>query len=163
MDISPFIPLLSDTKPHNFTIFVEGQGEKGSINQEWLFSASVFMSLDPSGVRTTGSMLTYLTDSKTTVDVPTEVRVPFNMDPKNLVSFATHSFRKLEISSSIVTGTRGIQVVKVEQDMTFINQQSWGPGGTYQVSTNFDYKCQGSDSHLLTAKNRPSSTFSPTI
>ncbi|KAH9443464.1 hypothetical protein Pst134EA_032654 [Puccinia striiformis f. sp. tritici] len=126
IDISPFVPLLSDSKPHNFTIFVEGQGEKGSINQEWLFSASVFISLDPTGVRTTGRMLTYLTDSKTTVDVPKEVRIPPNMDPKSLISFATHSFRKLEISSNIVTGTKGAQVVKVEQDMTFINQQSWG-------------------------------------
>ncbi|POV95314.1 hypothetical protein PSHT_15730, partial [Puccinia striiformis] len=132
IDISPFVPLLSDSKPHNFTIFVEGQGEKGSINQEWLFSASVFISLDPTGVRTTGRMLTYLTDSKTTVDVPKEVRIPPNMDPKSLISFATHSFRKLEISSNIVTGTKGAQVVKVEQDMTFINQQSWGPGAAYQ-------------------------------
>jgi hypothetical protein len=134
IDISPFIPLLSDSKAHNFTLFVQGQGENGSINPDWIFSASVFASLDPSGARTTGKILTHSTDSKTTVGAASAASTPPKIDPKDLVSFVTHSFRYLSISSTVVTGTGGSQVFKTEQDMTFINQQSWLPGGAYQVS-----------------------------
>ncbi|PLW24660.1 hypothetical protein PCASD_07595 [Puccinia coronata f. sp. avenae] len=132
IDISPFIPLLSDSKAHNFTLFVQGQGENGSINPDWIFSASVFASLDPSGARTTGKILTHSTDSKTTVGAASAASTPPKIDPKDLVSFVTHSFRYLSISSTVVTGTGGSQVFKTEQDMTFINQQSWLPGGAYQ-------------------------------
>ncbi|PLW19011.1 hypothetical protein PCANC_09834 [Puccinia coronata f. sp. avenae] len=109
-----------------------GQGENGSINPDWIFSASVFASLDPSGARTTGKILTHSTDSKTTVGAASAASTPPKIDPKDLVSFVTHSFRYLSISSTVVTGTGGSQVFKTEQDMTFINQQSWLPGGAYQ-------------------------------
>ncbi|OAV95954.1 hypothetical protein PTTG_04787 [Puccinia triticina 1-1 BBBD Race 1] len=133
IDISPFVPILADSKPHNFTLRVDGQGENGSINGDWLFSASVFVGLDPSGSRTTGSILTHHTDSQTTVDVPNDARIPPNVDSKTLVRFATHSYRKLSISSSVVTGTGGKKIVTVEQDNTFINQQTWGGGTSYQL------------------------------
>lgn len=134
LDISPFVPLLADSKPHNFTLVVEGQGEHGSINEGWLFSASIFTSLDPSGARTTGKILTHSTDSKTTVDIPKDVRDPSTIDPKTLTNFVTRSFRKLSISSTVVTGTGGSKVVTFDQDMTFSNQQSLAPENVYQVS-----------------------------
>ncbi|PLW52336.1 hypothetical protein PCASD_00113 [Puccinia coronata f. sp. avenae] len=132
VDISPFVPLLSDSRAHNFTLVVQGQGVNGSINPDWLFSASVFTSLDPSGVRTTGKILAHSTDSNTTVSVPADVSNPPEIDPTALVSFVTHSFRNLSISSTVVTGTGGSQVVSTQQNMTFINQQSWAPGHQYQ-------------------------------
>ncbi|KAA1074511.1 hypothetical protein PGT21_008337 [Puccinia graminis f. sp. tritici] len=132
LDISPFVPLLADSKPHNFTLRVVGQGENGSINEDWVFSAAVFVGLDPSATRTTGSILTHFTDSKTTVEVPKDIRIPPNLDPKSLTSFTTRSFRQLSISSSVVTGTGELKIVKVEQDMTFVNQQTWAADTAYQ-------------------------------
>lgn len=42
MDITPFVPLLSDGENHNFTIIVEGQGQgNGSTNPKWIISGSM--------------------------------------------------------------------------------------------------------------------------
>lgn len=131
IDISPFVPYLSDSKAHNFTLVVVGQGINSSINSEWIFSGSVFVTLDPSNARTTGEMITHFTDSNTTVmPLPTE----YDLHSTSLVNFVTKSYRKLSISSIVITGSGQPQVVKAEQDYSYSNQQSWIPPGTYQVS-----------------------------
>lgn len=132
IDISPFVPYLSDSKAHNFTLVVVGQGINSSINSEWIFSGSVFVTLDPSNARTTGEMITHFTDSNTTVmPLPTE----YDLHSTSLVNFVTKSYRKLSISSIVITGSGQPQVVKAEQDYSYSNQQSWIPPGTYQSVT----------------------------
>jgi hypothetical protein len=131
LDISPFVPYLSDSQAHNITLIVAGQGESGSINPEWIFSGSVFMTLDPSGARTTGEMITHYTDSKTTVD---PLPPGSNLNSSRSVDFVTKSYRKLAISSIVITGSGEPRAIKVEQDYGFRNEQSWIPQGLYQVS-----------------------------
>ncbi|PLW51828.1 hypothetical protein PCASD_00823 [Puccinia coronata f. sp. avenae] len=132
LDISPFVPYLSDSQAHNITLIVAGQGESGSINPEWIFSGSVFMTLDPSGARTTGEMITHYTDSKTTVD---PLPPGSNLNSSRSVDFVTKSYRKLAISSIVITGSGEPRAIKVEQDYGFRNEQSWIPQGLYQSVT----------------------------
>ncbi|KAI7962979.1 hypothetical protein MJO28_001073 [Puccinia striiformis f. sp. tritici] len=133
LDISPFIPYLSDSKAHNFTMMVEGQGENRSINSEWIFSGSVFMTLDPSGARTTGDIISYSTDSNTTVDPsPKGLNFSPDTDSNDSINFVTESYRKLSISSILITGSGEPRLVKFEQDFSYMNEQSWIPRGDYQ-------------------------------
>ncbi|KAI7966901.1 hypothetical protein MJO29_000178 [Puccinia striiformis f. sp. tritici] len=133
LDISPFIPYLSDSKAHNFTMIVEGQGENRSINSEWIFSGSVFMTLDPSGARTTGDIISYSTDSNTTVDPsPKGLNFSPDTDSNDSINFVTESYRKLSISSILITGSGEPRLVKFEQDFSYMNEQSWIPRGDYQ-------------------------------
>ncbi|WAQ88136.1 hypothetical protein PtA15_9A261 [Puccinia triticina] len=62
VDITPFLPLLTDSKSHNFTLTVEGQGENRSINSKWFLSGNIAMTLDASGKRTTGEIVGYQTE-----------------------------------------------------------------------------------------------------
>lgn len=41
IDITVFLPLLSDGRPHNFTINVVGMGVNRSINADWIISGNV--------------------------------------------------------------------------------------------------------------------------
>jgi len=132
IDISPFVPYLSDSKAHNFTLVVLGQGVNSSINSEWFFSGSVFVTLDPSNARTIGEMITHFTDSKTTV-VP--LPTGYDQHSSSCVNFVTKSYRKLSISSLVITGSGEPQIVKTEQDYSYSNQQSWIPSGVYQSVT----------------------------
>ncbi|CAH7669339.1 peptide N-acetyl-beta-D-glucosaminyl asparaginase amidase A-domain-containing protein, partial [Phakopsora pachyrhizi] len=118
IDITPFVPLLADGASHNFTIVVVGQGEKGSINPQWIFSGMTLFTLDPSGEQTTGKILSHKTDSKTLV-TPTATKSLYGNES---VQFAVTSYRKLSISSAINTGS-GSQLVKFEQDLSYSNIQ----------------------------------------
>ncbi|WAR52458.1 hypothetical protein PtB15_1B900 [Puccinia triticina] len=133
IDISPFVPYLSDSNAHNFTLVVEGQGEKHSINPDWIFSGSVFMTLDPSGARTTGEMIAYSTDSNTTVEPSAGAsKLLSDVDPSCSINFLIKSYRKLSVSSLVITGSGEPRVVSVEQDYNYMNEQSWLPRGDYQ-------------------------------
>ncbi|KAI9606997.1 hypothetical protein KEM48_001653, partial [Puccinia striiformis f. sp. tritici PST-130] len=113
LDISPFIPYLSDSKAHNFTMIVEGQ--------------------DPSGARTTGDIISYSTDSNTTVDPsPKGLNFSPDTDSNDSINFVTESYRKLSISSILITGSGEPRLVKFEQDFSYMNEQSWIPRGDYQ-------------------------------
>ncbi|EHS64306.1 uncharacterized protein PGTG_20918 [Puccinia graminis f. sp. tritici CRL 75-36-700-3] len=135
LDISPFVPYLSDSKAHNFTLYVEGQGENRSINPEWIFSGSVFITLDPSGTRTTGGILSYSTDSDTTVEPssPEGLETLLQLDPFFPINFIMRSYRKLSVSSLVITGSGEPRAVRVEQDYIYSNEQSWISQGNYQA------------------------------
>jgi hypothetical protein len=41
IDVTPFLPLLSDGRSHNFTLNVAGMGANHSINGDWIVSGNV--------------------------------------------------------------------------------------------------------------------------
>lgn len=137
IDISPFIPRLTDSRSHNFTMVVVGEGVKSSINPEWLFSGSAFVTLDPSGARTSGQILQHSTESKTVVEPSSKNLISLKgvniQEEASPIDFIVKSYRKLSISSIITTGSGQSQSMKMEQDLVFMNEQSWTPGGDYQA------------------------------
>lgn len=125
IDITPWLPLLTDNKYHNYTIAVEGQGINNSINKDWVLSGNIAVTLDPSGKRTTGRLVSYNS-------------VPFkNANPTiiegNKVKIDTAGKRTLSVSSMIQTGSSPPQMVRLDQELSFQNTQIWGQGGATEV------------------------------
>ncbi|KAG0146242.1 hypothetical protein CROQUDRAFT_526642 [Cronartium quercuum f. sp. fusiforme G11] len=125
VDITPWLPLLTDDQYHNFTITVEGQGMNNTINSEWVLSANMAVRLDPSGRRTTGRMRYHKTD-------PYKDATPTVIEG-NKVQIETTGKRVLSISSIIQTGSSSPQIVTFEQELSFSNTQIWGTAGSTEV------------------------------
>lgn len=127
IDISPFIPTLTDSLPHNFTLTVEGQGADRSAGSEWLFSGSIFTTKFNSGERTTGKINSYHVHSDINVS-----RMPSDAgNRKNSVGFVVDAVRKIEISSTLETSTSS-RLVTFSQHSRFRNRQSVADSGKYQ-------------------------------
>ncbi|CAE6344582.1 unnamed protein product [Rhizoctonia solani] len=64
VDITPFLPALTDSVPHNITLSVLGQGlsPPHSINSNWFVSGNVRLTLGTSQARTTGKITSYTVD-----------------------------------------------------------------------------------------------------
>ncbi|KAH9811836.1 peptide N-acetyl-beta-D-glucosaminyl asparaginase amidase A-domain-containing protein [Melampsora americana] len=115
MDITPFVPLLTDEQNHNFTILIEGQGNGNtSTNPKWILSGSVGITLDPSGTRTTGKL-------ESVQSTPYLKTIPLSDDEQGRIRFKTEASRQLELKATVVTGTNGQQSVTVTQDFKFSN------------------------------------------
>jgi hypothetical protein len=59
VDITPFIPLLTDGAPHTFILNVLGMGDNFTTTQNWFIDAALFLKLDQSGKPTTGTINAY--------------------------------------------------------------------------------------------------------
>ncbi|KAI9628846.1 hypothetical protein H4Q26_018417 [Puccinia striiformis f. sp. tritici PST-130] len=123
IDITPFLPLLTDSKSHNFTLTVEGQGENRSINSKWFLSGNIAITLDASGKRTTGEILGYGT-------TPT-INVVGGICGVSVCT-ATDASRKLSIESYIVTGSNQKKKVSFKQDLAYQNKQILALDGNSQ-------------------------------
>ncbi|EGG12564.1 uncharacterized protein MELLADRAFT_86715 [Melampsora larici-populina 98AG31] len=125
MDITPFVPLLTDDKNHNFTIVVEGQGQGNtSTNPKWILSGSVGITLDPSGARTTGKL-------ESVHSTPHFKTTPLPDDAQGRIRFKTEASRQLSLKATVVTGTTGQQSVSVTQDFKFSNVQIQAASGKF--------------------------------
>ncbi|EFP78151.2 uncharacterized protein PGTG_04107 [Puccinia graminis f. sp. tritici CRL 75-36-700-3] len=123
IDITPFLPLLTDSKPHNFTLTVEGQGENRSINSKWFLSGNIAMALDTSGERTTGEMIEYKTDP--TINIAGGIC-------GGSVCTTTNASRKLFIESYLVTGSKTKKKASFKQDFAYQNKQIIAADGSSQ-------------------------------
>ncbi|PLW09210.1 hypothetical protein PCASD_18318 [Puccinia coronata f. sp. avenae] len=126
IDITPFLPLLTDSAPHNFTLAVEGQGENGSINSKWFLSGNIAITLDASGKRTTGEILSYRTDPY--------IQITGGVCGSSICT-TTDANRKLYIESSILTGSNQRKKVSFKQDLVYQNRQIFALDGSSQQTT----------------------------
>ncbi|KAH8925071.1 hypothetical protein BT69DRAFT_1260721 [Atractiella rhizophila] len=129
IDITPFLPLLTDSKPHNFTLSVAGQGPERTTYANWFISGNIVVKLDKSPKRTTGKMLYYhapdFIDPKTTVKATAD---------NATVTEVVTAKRNIKISSTIVTGSGQVKLVDFEQDLEFYNQQIYKDQAYYEAS-----------------------------
>ncbi|EGG03240.1 uncharacterized protein MELLADRAFT_90243 [Melampsora larici-populina 98AG31] len=123
LDITPFVPLLTDDKNHNFTIMIGGQ-EPGLSKPSWVLSGSVGITLDPSGTRTTGTLDSVVTK-------PYQKSTPLPDDAQGRINFKTEASRQLSLKATVITGTKGKQSVTVTQDFKFSNTQIITASGDY--------------------------------
>ncbi|EGG02014.1 uncharacterized protein MELLADRAFT_91721 [Melampsora larici-populina 98AG31] len=122
IDITPFIPTLTDGKDHTFTLSVAGQGANHSINESFQLSGNIAIIKDPSGKRTTGNIESYKNEPR--ISIGGEMC-------KEGVRTVVEARRKLSISSTLVTGS-GKKKVTFSQTLSFKNTQLWGPNGSGQ-------------------------------
>ncbi|EIN14642.1 hypothetical protein PUNSTDRAFT_124096 [Punctularia strigosozonata HHB-11173 SS5] len=125
IDVSPFLPLLSDGVAHNFTVNVAGMGTDHSINVDWIVSGNIQLYLDSSSKQTTGAITSYLAAPYVDPTVTGTVS-----GPAPNVSVTTAASRTLSIEGYVKTGSGKTTTVKWEQLLKYSNSE------IYTVTTN---------------------------
>ena len=138
IDITPFIPFLSDNKPHDFEIRVVGIDDDGrgngnltsNIESNWVVTGKVFIWLDTHSNLTTGTF--------PTVSAPTPIinlRSTKSQGANGTVKSIDYSIevsRNLYIESTLHTSA-GTKAVSWKQDLTFSNSGTLSNGGNDQI------------------------------
>lgn len=119
IDVTPFVPLLTDGKAHSFTIDVVSAESNHTILQNWFVSGNLQVFTDPSGRPTTGEMLEI--DNQPFAETRTEGTVESNGD----VTFSVKATRRIRIKSQITSGSGDTSNVTWTQDMRYVNSQQW--------------------------------------
>lgn len=126
LDLTPFVPLLTDGKPHTFAIDVVSAETDHSINGNWYVSGNLQVVTDPSSKPTTGSMTKY-TASPYAVTTTTG-SVGANGD----VNVTVKATREIEIESTIRSGSGKITEVTWKQSLSYQNVQTYAANATMQ-------------------------------
>ncbi|KAF8607907.1 hypothetical protein BDV93DRAFT_435058 [Ceratobasidium sp. AG-I] len=129
VDLTPFIPLLSDGANHIITIDVVAGGAASadhSINGNWFVSGNIQVFLDSSSAPTTGKITSYTApdygaSSVTGVAAATDVNV------------TETASRALHIEAEVITGSGKTTKVVWTQDLSFKNVQSYLSNSTRQI------------------------------
>ncbi|KAF2635125.1 hypothetical protein P280DRAFT_412312 [Massarina eburnea CBS 473.64] len=124
IDITPFLPALSDGKEHTFEIRVAGLDNDGNgtaklsntIGSNWPVSGKVFVWLDAEGSVTKGTVPT-ITAPEPAFDVSSSVSKGDNGSVKAL-DYSVKASRRFSLSSTIET-SEGSKVVTWSQDLSF--------------------------------------------
>ncbi|QRV90499.1 peptide-N(4)-(N-acetyl-beta-glucosaminyl)asparagine amidase A [Ceratobasidium sp. AG-Ba] len=161
VDITPFLPTLTNSKAHNITLSVVGQGLSPlhSINSNWFVSGNVRLTTGSSPVRTTGSMRSYSVDPF----VSPSVKAAAN-DGNKTVQASISTTRRVSINSELVIGGGEKRVIIFEQDLKFENQQryqndGWVQWGT-QLTSGYTISSSNGEISILDTFSYPLSVFS---
>ncbi|EJD44080.1 hypothetical protein AURDEDRAFT_88290 [Auricularia subglabra TFB-10046 SS5] len=119
VDLTPFIPVLTDGVSHNVSIDVISAETDHAIDQNWFVSGNIQVFLDYSSKPTTGRMISY--DAEPFPVTSTTGVVAANGD----VNVTVSGTRSLLIVSEIKAGSGTTTLVKWAQNMTFTNTQSF--------------------------------------
>ncbi|KAG8739451.1 hypothetical protein FRC10_005624 [Ceratobasidium sp. 414] len=161
VDITPFLPTLTDSATHNITLTVAGQGLSPlhSINSNWFVSGNVRLTLGSSGTRTMGTIKSY------TADPFVSPSVKGSAGPGNKTIYASvGAARKLRIESELIVGGKEKRSVVFEQDLKYENGQKyvddgWVQWGT-QLTTGYTKSSINGKVSLLDTFSYPLSVFS---
>lgn len=140
IDVSPFIPLLSDGKPHTFEIRVVGIDDDGkgrgtlteSIGSNWPVTGKVFVWLDTQTNITTGTIVE-VDASEPDVTLYSWKNGATNNSVSTL-KYAAYVTRRLSIESTIQT-SNGSRKVSWHQDLHFSNEGTLSNQGNDQDVT----------------------------
>lgn len=119
IDVTPFVPLLTDGKAHNFTIDVVSAESDHTTLQNWFVSGNLQVFTDPSGLPTTGKILRI--DSKPFADTKTDGSLAPNGD----LRFSVKATRSIHIESQIISGSGKRSHVTWTQELQYLNSQQW--------------------------------------
>ncbi|GJJ05821.1 hypothetical protein Clacol_000008 [Clathrus columnatus] len=127
IDLTPFVPLLSNGKPHNVTLDVVSAEGNHTINDNWFVSGNIQVVTDTSGKPTTGKITLY--------DVPefpvssTKGVLSHNGD----LTVTVNASRQLRIESEIRSGSGKTNTVIWQQDLSYTNLQLYQQNASIQV------------------------------
>ncbi|KAI1794573.1 peptide N-acetyl-beta-D-glucosaminyl asparaginase amidase A-domain-containing protein [Ganoderma leucocontextum] len=119
LDLTPFVPVLTDGQPHNISLDVVSAEDDHAINQNWFVSGNLQVVTDPSGKPTTGKITQYQADdfaaTQTTGSVGTNGDV-------NVTVAAT---RNIHIEAEITSGSGKTTHVVWDQRLKYSNTQNY--------------------------------------
>jgi hypothetical protein len=119
LDLTPFVPILTDGSPHTFSLDVASAESDHHILNNWFLSGNLQILTDPSGKPTMGKIVSYTADPFSVTH--TTNTIGSNGD----VNFTVTASRKLEIHSQIITGSGKTNEVIFSQDLRFSNTQNY--------------------------------------
>ena len=127
IDITPFIPLLSDGQAHTFEIQVVGIDDNGSgtgtfttaIGSNWVVTGKVFIWLDDSDGPTTGTVPT-ISAPASLIALQSSTRQDGSGSPSTVLGYSIQVSRSVHIESTIHTST-GSKTSIWSQNATFSN------------------------------------------
>ncbi|EMD38315.1 hypothetical protein CERSUDRAFT_48628 [Gelatoporia subvermispora B] len=125
IDMTPFVPILTDGEPHNISIDVVSAETNHSINQNWYVSGNLHVKTDTSTKPTTGKLTLYEAEpfaQTTTVGYQSSLDV-------NVTVTAT---RSIHIEADIIAGSGVRSHVVWTQQLEFSNTQNWLDNATFQ-------------------------------
>lgn len=126
LDLTPFVPLLTDSEPHNFTLDVASAEIDHAINPNWYVSALLQVVTDSSDKRTTGKITSYSAPLYATTS--TTGSTAANGDV-NITVKATHN---VHIEAEVVSGSGKTTQVVWQQSLSYENIQNWLTNYTVQ-------------------------------
>ncbi|KAJ7172471.1 peptide N-acetyl-beta-D-glucosaminyl asparaginase amidase A-domain-containing protein [Mycena filopes] len=119
LDLTPFVPLLTDGKPHLFTIDVVSAEEDRAILPNWYISGLLQVTTDSSSKRTTGKITSY------NAEPFAQTSVTGSVGDNGDVNITVTASRKIHITADILSGSGKANHVVFSQDLQYINQQSF--------------------------------------
>ncbi|KAF8636717.1 hypothetical protein AX17_003520 [Amanita inopinata Kibby_2008] len=119
LDLTPFVPLLTDGKPHVFTIDVVSAEDDHTILQNWFVSGLLQVITDQSPNRTTGKITRY------DVEPYARTSATANVGTNGDVNITVTASRRLHIEADITSGSGTRTHVVWQQNLRFTNEQSY--------------------------------------
>ncbi|KAF5391453.1 hypothetical protein D9757_001886 [Collybiopsis confluens] len=118
LDVTPFLPLLTDGKGHNFTLDVVSSEADGAINQNWFVSGLLQVVTAPTNSPTTGNMTVYMADNFPVSSSSASVR----QNGDEIIT--VNASRKIHIESDVCSNNVCTKVV-FDQSLEYSNVQSY--------------------------------------
>ncbi|KAL7283571.1 LOW QUALITY PROTEIN: hypothetical protein ACG7TL_003006 [Trametes sanguinea] len=119
IDLTPFVPVLTDGNPHNISLDVVSAEEDHAINQNWFVSGNLQVVTDSSSRPTTGKITKY--DASPFAVSTTTGSVGDNGD----VNVTVSATRNIHIEAEITSGSGKTTHVVWSQNLEFSNTQQF--------------------------------------
>lgn len=129
LDLTPFVPVLTDGQPHTIGLDVVSAEDDHAINQNWFVSGNLQVVTDPSGKPTTGKITKY--DAGDFAVTTTTGSVGANGD----VNVTVAATRSVHIEAEITSGSGKTTHVVWSQSLAYSNTQNFLDNTTVQVRT----------------------------
>ncbi|KAI0273633.1 peptide N-acetyl-beta-D-glucosaminyl asparaginase amidase A-domain-containing protein [Gloeopeniophorella convolvens] len=141
IDLTPFVPILTDGEPHNITLDVASAEPDHAINQNWFVSGLLQVKLDPSSRPTTGKITRYEASDFAVSNA--SASVGDNGD----VNITLSASRSVHIEAEIIGGSGAQTNVVFTQLLRYENVQN------YLDNTNIQNVFQASFGQVLSTHN----------
>ncbi|KAF7373470.1 Peptide-N4-(N-acetyl-beta-glucosaminyl)asparagine amidase A [Mycena sanguinolenta] len=119
LDLTPFVPLLTDGQPHLFTIDVASAEPDRTILQNWFVSGVLQVITDASSKRTTGNITSY------SAEPFAQTSTTGNISENGDISIIVTASRKIHITADIFSGSGEANHVVFSQNLEYVNQQNY--------------------------------------
>ena len=138
LDLTPFVPILTDGIPHNVTMDVVSAEPDHTLNQNWYLTANLQIVTDSKSTkRTTGKITKY--------EVQPFAHTTTTGGAANAaVSATVTASRNVHIEADIVSGSGEKTHVVWLQSLSFSNAQTYHQNGSVQVCNRLATRALGS-------------------
>lgn len=117
IDLTPFVPVLTDGQPHNISIDVVSAESNHTINDNWYVSGNLQVVTDSSSSRTTGNITVY------NVEPYAETSVTGTEDLSGDLTVTVTAKRSILIQSEFTSGSGQRTSVSWAQNLEYSNTQ----------------------------------------